>query len=52
MPIMPIVVMAHVSPRIVIFNHSDDSYSGGLGEDLAMKMTSSGEQVGFLKKGS
>lgn len=35
---MPIVATAHISLRSFIFNHSDEKYSGGLVEYLAMKM--------------
>lgn len=47
MPIMPIVVMAQVSLRILIFNHSVDRYS-----DLAMKMVGGSDVFGVLKTGS
>lgn len=49
---MPIVVMAHVSLQILIFNHSVDSYSGGLNEYHAMKMVGGSDKLGVLKTSS
>lgn len=43
---MPIVAMAHISLRIFIFNRSEENYSGGSIEYLAMKMMNS---VGNLR---
>lgn len=47
---MPIVAMAHISLRIFIFNHSEENYSCGSIEYLAMKMMNSVGRLGVLEE--